>query len=301
MGSMGRFVLLRTALAVASIAALCAPLAAQTEAGEDLSAAGLKVKQVPEAVTSLPYSADIEYSRAVAPIEYRAFDRMTEKDRLQAADAEASIGEHVHYVGLEFNQGKWSYQQVVCPVFRNHIFLRFTRNNGTGDVSMFTASVPLDGEGRVRIIPIQMRGYSLWSPAPINALTISAFNHIRAEEHPDQAPDWLETGLCYAALAGGHPVAAKLTEDTNSLKFPAAVAAELTIPIHDGEEVSFTDVSASPRLMEWTMIFNRKGKLMKAKHTPVVLLKVSAVPPAGALPTKTVPRTIGELPDDAGH
>jgi hypothetical protein len=301
MGSMGRFVLLRTALAVASIAALCAPLAAQTEAGEDLSAAGLKVKQVPEAVQRVPFSADIENSRAVAPIEYRTFDRMTEKDRLQAADAEASIGEHVHYVGLEFNQGKWSYQQVVCPVFRNHIFLRFTRNNGTGDVSMFTASIPLDGEGRVRIIPIQMRGYSLWSPAPINALTISAFNHIRAEEHPDQAPDWLETGLCYAALAGGHPVAAKLTEDTNSLKFPAAVAAELTIPIHDGEEVSFTDVSASPKLMEWTMIFNRKGKLMKAKHTPVGLLKVSAVPPAGALPTKTVPRTIGELPDDAGH
>jgi hypothetical protein len=96
-------------------------------------------------------------------------------------------------------------------------------------------------------------------------------------------------------------VAAKLTEDTNSLKFPAAMPAELTIPIHDGEEVSFTDVSASPKLMEWTMIFNRKGKLMKAKHTPVGLLKVAAIPPAGALPSKPVPRTIGDVPDDAGH
>ncbi len=113
---------------------------------------------------------------------------MTEKDRMQAADAEASIGERAHYAGLEFNQGKWSYQQVVCPVFRNHIFLRFMRNNGVGDVSMFTASVPLNGEGRVRIIPIRMRGYSLWSPAPINALTISAFNHIRAEEQPTSLP-----------------------------------------------------------------------------------------------------------------
>ena len=300
MGCMGRFILVRTVLSIASAAALCAPLAAQTDAGEDLSAAGFKVRQVPEAVTPAPYSADGEIATSVAPIEFRGYDRMTEKDRLQAADAEASIGEHVHYVGLEFNQGKWSYQQVVCPVFRNHIFLRFTRNNGIGDVSMFTASVPLDGEGRGRIIPIQMRGYSLWSPAPINALTISAFNHIRAEES-DQSSDWLETGLCYAALAGGHPVAAKLTEDTNSLKFPAAMPAELTIPIHDGEEVSFTDVSASPKLMEWTMIFNRKGKLMKAKHTPVGLLKVAAIPPAGALPSKPVPRTIGDVPDDAGH
>ncbi|MGP8268682.1 MAG: hypothetical protein ACLQLH_01330 [Terracidiphilus sp.] len=300
MGSMGRFGLFRAVLAVASAAALCATLAAQTDAGEDLSAAGLKVKQVPEAVQPVPYSSDSLTPFPVAPIEYRSYDRMTEKDRLQAADAEASIGEHAHYVGLEFNQGKWNYQQVVCPVFRNHIFLRFTHNNGIGDVSMFTASVPTNGEGRVRIIPIQMRGYSLWSPAPINALTISAFNHIRAEES-DQSRDWLQTGLCYAALAGGHPVAAKLNEDTNSLKFPAAMPAELTIPVHDGEEVSFTDVSARPKLMEWTMIFNRKGKLMKAKHTPLGLLKVSAVPPAEALPSTPVPRTIGDVPDDSGH
>ncbi len=300
MGSMGRFVIFHIVLAVAFAAALCAPLAAQMDAGGDLSAAGLKVKQAPEAVRPAPYSADSLTPSSVAPIEYRSFDRMTEKDRMQAADAEASIGEHVHYVGLEFNEGKWSYQQVVCPVFRNHIFLRFTRNNGIGDVSMFTASVPTNGEGRVRIIPIQMRGYSLWSPAPINALTISAFNHIRAEES-DQSRDWLETGLCYAALAGGHPVAAKLNEETDSLKFPAAMPAELTIPVHDGEEVSFTDVSASPKLMEWTMIFSRKGKLMKAKHTTVGLLKVSAVPPAEALPSKPVPSTIGDVPDDVGH
>ena len=96
-------------------------------------------------------------------------------------------------------------------------------------------------------------------------------------------------------------MAAKLNEDTNSLKFPAAMPAELTIPVHDGEEVSFTDVSARPKLMEWTMIFNRKGKLMKAKHTPLGLLKVSAVPPAEALPSTPVPRTIGDVPDDSGH
>jgi hypothetical protein len=111
---------------------------------------------------------------------------MTEKDRLQAADAEASIGEHVHMWAWSSTRANGVTSRWCARSFRNHIFLRFTRNNGIGDVSMFTASVPLDGEGRVRIIPIQMRGYSLWSPAPINALTISAFNHIRAEEHPDQ-------------------------------------------------------------------------------------------------------------------
>ncbi len=103
-------------------------------------------------------------------------------------------------------QGTWNATQVVCPALPHHLFLRYTRNNGTGDVTVFTASIPRNGDGRVRIIPIQRRGYSLFSPAPINALTISAFNHIRAEEPDDQrAANWLGNGLCYAALAGGHP------------------------------------------------------------------------------------------------
>jgi hypothetical protein len=107
------------------------------------------------------------------------------------------------------------------PALPEHLFLRFTRNDGAGDVSLFSASIPR-GEGRVRIIPIQRRGYSLFSPAPINAMTISAFNHIRDEERSDQAPDWLGTGLCYAALAGAHPQAALLAEDAEGTEFPAA-------------------------------------------------------------------------------
>jgi hypothetical protein len=299
---MERMILRRIVLAAASIAAVCAPMAAQTQTGEDQSATHLKAGKVPEAHPPLPYSPDSETPLVVAPVEYRTFDQMTEQDRLLEADAESSISEHAGHLGLEFNQGKWSYRQVLCPAFRNHIFLRFLRNNGTGDVSIFTASIPRGGEGRVRIIPIQMRGYSLFSPAPINALTVSAFNHIRGEENPGDAPDWLGTGLCYAALAGGHPVAAKLTEDPESLKFPAAIPAELAIPIHGGESVSFTDVSASPKLMEWTMIFNRKGKLLKAKHSPVGLLPEGAVPPTVIqVKGRPVPPTITELPGGTDH
>ena len=71
-------------------------------------------------------------------------------------------------------------------------------------MSVFSASVPRNGAGRVRIVPILKRGYSLFSPAPINALTISAFNHIRAEEGEAANSDWLGNALCYAALAGSH-------------------------------------------------------------------------------------------------
>ncbi len=201
-----------------------------------------------------------------AAIEFRSDEQMSRQDRDLAADAESAIGERAGVAGLEFNQGKWSYRQIVCPALPNHLLLQFTRNEGRGDVSVFSASIPREGEGRVRIIPILRRGYSLFSPAPINALTISAFNHIRAEEHSEQPPAWLETGLCYAALAGAHPQVGP-PEETEDRKLPAAPPGRLVIPIQGGAVISFTDVSAMPRPMQWTMTFNGKGKLIKASHS----------------------------------
>jgi hypothetical protein len=154
------------------------------------------------------------------------------------------------------------------------------RNNGTGDVSMFSASIPRGDDGRVRIIPIQLRGYSLFSPAPINALTVSAFNHIRAEEHPDRAPDWLGTGLCYAALAGGHPQAARLAGSAESETVAGAPTATLEIQNAGGAVLSFADISAAPRVMEWTMTFDRKGRLLKAAHASADMVASKMLHPA---------------------
>jgi hypothetical protein len=37
--------------------------------------------------------------------------------------------------------------------------------------------------------------------------------------------------------------------------------------MHGGAVISFTDVSAIPRPMQWTVTFNGKGKLLKATHS----------------------------------
>jgi hypothetical protein len=288
-------------LTVLSIAALCASAQAQTEAAQDLSTTHFKVTPVPDAVPPLPFPPGSEAPGLVAPIEFRSAGEMTRKDSELVADAESSINEHVGRIGLDFKQGAWTYQQVVCPALPNHLFLRFLRNDGTGDVSVFTASIPRNGEGRVRIIPIQLRGYSLFSPAPINALTISAFNHIRAEENPDKIPDWFGTGLCYAALAGAHPQAANPTEDTETQKFPTAVPAVLQVPVQGGAFVSFTDAAAAPRPMEWTMTFDKKGRLLKATHLPVGLLTVTTLPPtATEMKGAPLPPTVEDI-DAAGN
>lgn len=272
--SMERLRFLPIVLAIASIDLCCLSVGAQTV--DDLSAAGFKVRPVAEVPRPMPFPPNTEDSGRVHSIEFLAPDRMAQRDSNLAAGAEAAIAERAGFAGLEFNQGKWSYQQIICPALPNHLYLRFTRNDGAGDVSLFSASISR-GEDRVRIIPIQRRGYSLFSPAPINALTIAAFNHIRAEEHSDSAPEWLGTGLCYAALAGANPQVAPLA---GNAEFPAAMQAVLEIPSRGGAIIRFKDMAAARQPMEWTMIFDGKGKLLKATHLPAPLVREKEIHPA---------------------
>jgi hypothetical protein len=248
------------------------------QTGKD--AQGNRVKVIPPArdpFAETSFAVNSRTAQSPLYLEIRSASEMTQQDRDVEADAESSIRERAGFEALGFNEGDWSYQQLVCPTFPNHVLLRFSRNNGVGDVSMFSASIPKSGEGRVRIIPILRRGYSLFSPAPINALTISAFNHIRAEESGDKSPDWVMTGLCYAALAGANPKAAFVANDPGDQVFPAAMSPVLDILKDGGSIIRFVNLDSRP--MEWNMTFNAKGKLIKATHSAPTMITAKAVPP----------------------
>jgi hypothetical protein len=227
------------------------------------------------ALVCLPIAAPVAArAQAAASVEFRSYEKMTQQDRDLAASAESSIAERAGVDGIEFGtvseHSQWTSEQIVCPALPNHLLLQFTRNSGKGDMSVFSASIPRGGEGRVRIVPILRRGYSLFSPAPINELTISAFNHILAEEAAGTAPDWLATGLCYAALAGAHPRAA--TADAQDFRMLADVApGTQTARLRGGAVISFTDLSAMPQPMEWTLTFDGKGRLTQATHSKAEL------------------------------
>lgn len=209
-------------------------------------------------------------------------DQMSRHDRDLEADAEASIQEKAGFQSLEFNEGVWTYQQLVCPALPNHLFLRFSRNEGTREMSMFSAAIPRSGEGKVRIIPIVRKGYSLFSPAPIGPLTIASFNRIRSEETSDWPANWLGTGLCYAALAGANPQAggpprrqedqlAQPPSDTEHVPF--TIKPTFIKTKDGGTIIRFADVSTTPHPMEWNLIFNSKGTLLKATHFPAYAMR----------------------------
>jgi len=228
------------------------------------------VRTVPPAFTpsGLPFAIDGNASERSIRIVSEA--DLTREDRDLFADAESSIQEQAGVQNLDFDSAGWTYSKLVCPALPRHLFLRFTRDDGTRQMSMFTAAIPRDGNGRVHIIPIVRKGYSLFSPAPIGALTIAAFNRIRVEDGAGKTADWLGTGLCYAALAGANPDAGEpINPDTTEI--PATMPPTLTTLSEGGAIIRFVDVSATPHPMEWTLTFDAKGKLLKAAHTPAAI------------------------------
>jgi hypothetical protein len=119
----------------------------------------------------------------------------------------------------------------------------------------------------LHIVPIIRKGYSLFSPAPIGALTIAAFNRIRAEEGAGASADWLGTGLCYAALAGANPQVGGMPPDADN-ETSTVMAPTLTITTGGGAIVRFADISTASHPMQWSMTFDSRGKLLKAAHGP---------------------------------
>lgn len=270
---------------LATLAAMLLALACSLCAPHALGQSSKHERIVPAPVDAKPFQTNASRQKPVYTVEFRSADEISEQDRLLIADAESSIAEHAGFAGLEYQQGSWAYRQIVCPSFPNHLFLRYTRNSGEGNVSVFSASIPRNGNGRARIIPILKRSYSLFSPAPINSLTISAFNRIRAEEGESANSDWLGNALCYAALAGAHPeILPPDAEPAINKPIPALTAVmDVEVKEHGEEAIRFDDASAHPHAMQWTMTFTPNGKLVKAAHRAAPMLTANAVPQKSAV------------------
>jgi hypothetical protein len=92
-----------------------------------------------------------------------------------------------------------------------------------------------------------------------------------------------------------------LAQDTESQKIPAAVPAMVQIPVRGGAIIEFTDAAAAPKLMQWTMTFDPKGRLLKATHMPIGLLTITGLPPTlGDVRAAPLPSTVKDI-DLAGN
>ena len=261
-------------------AGLCGPARAQTTSGS-ADVRGLTVREIHPKVTPTPFPLDAGTGRAQV-LEFRSPDQMSGADRGLADASQAEIARRAGLQGFDLRndgegQRSWGYEQAVCPVFPEHVILEYSRSNGPGDVTLFSAVIPR-GEGHVRVIPVRRRSYSLFTPASSNALTLNDFNHMVLEGQAGLSPDWLTLGLCYAALAGGHVRAALLAQTPDAEVYPLLAPANLTVSGKGGAEVRFDDATPDIKAMEWTLLFGQNGHLLKVRHTVSQELVEKAVP-----------------------
>jgi hypothetical protein len=260
----------RIALVFFAMAASVACLLAQSPvSGAQAGSAGVTAREIHPKPLASPFPLDAKTGRKPV-LEFRSPEQMTAVDRELA---EANQGEIARRAGLqgmnlkggEEELGSWGYEQAVCPVFPDHLILEYSRDNGKGDLTLFAAVIPR-GEGHVRVIPVRRRSYSLWTPASSNALTINDFNHMVLEGQEGLNPDWLTLGLCYAALAGGHVRAALAPQTAAEEAYPLVEPAMLRVVAKGGAEIRFADATPKTKAMEWVLIFDAKGQLMKVRH-----------------------------------
>lgn len=260
-GQMNRFRHILFVLSAALLVAGGDQLCAQTTVG--VQAVEPSVKPQPALARPLLFPYDSGAAKSNFPAAYLYGEQVSQADRELAAASWGAIRARAGFDGLEYAQGQWSWRQIACPALPHHLFLLVSRSEGSGGESMFSASIPRDGQGQVRVIPFHRRGYGLFSPAPLNARTVAAFNQIRAEEPSGPDGDWLATGLCYAALAGIQPALAE-----QGFAPPAVLQAFAD----GGAAIRLTDAAAE-RPMEYTLRFDRTGKLRKATQAPATLVR----------------------------
>jgi hypothetical protein len=274
-------------LAVTAIAALSSSGGAQTgnnlpgtpypakPVPVDASTAPYKTTPVPQGAIETPFSLDAKTLGDKKLLQYRSEEEMAQEDRALMEKADPSIREGATMAGIEFDKGSWSREQILCGAMPGHIFVQFRRDNGTGDVSLFTAAIARNGNGRARVIPIQRRGFALYSPAPVNELTVASFNRILADEPISKSSDWLATGLCYAALTGAHPMVSPAANDAAganpALQFPPT----LEVGKSGESTVRFVDVASEKQPMQWALTFSGKGQLLKVQHFPTPIYAVN--------------------------
>lgn len=262
---------IRFLLMLSSAMTFALPLA--RGAAQTADTAPYRMRTLPKAAeVASPFAIDAPGTPGDNVIRFLHPEAISAQDRAVIRGAMPALASRAAFAGFNLQQGTWTYRQIACPVLTEDVLLQYSRNDGPGDLSRFSAVIPRNKQGAVRVLPILRRSFSSFTPAPESPLTIAAFNRMRASQQSNTKPDWLMTGLCYAALAGARVALTPSEQGHAAIPFPGAVP---FLQIDKGlSTVRFTNVERPTAPKEWSLTFDPQGRL--------VHVEVSSIPPLQA-------------------
>ncbi len=282
-------------------APVCAVLSAQQQAqpaaqpcaqtSGSHTSCGLKVTPAANAMPKLaPFALDSS-SASASKLHYRTMDQMSAADRAllrQAAPQIAirAVDQGFHVDGNEAGKGSdaafadWNLRQVDCDALPSYLLMSYVRDAQTNRTASFTVAIPRLASGRLHLVPVERRGFSLYTPSSRNAMTRVVFNDLLREDARAARNNWFGLGLCYAALAGFHVQAVTTLDPSGGDPHPAYMPASLSVSWKRPPSITFVGLPpAQSRPMQWTLLFTRQGTLGKVKMKKAKAL--TAVPAKG--------------------
>ncbi len=217
-------------------------------------------------------------------------DRMSSADRSLLAHSMPRIVTLADEQGFAFpGQGSgevsglgWEARQAVCTALPDHLLMNYRRAPGTHHEASFSVVILRTGSGRLHLVPVERKGYSLYTPSRRNRLTMVVFNDLLREDAHAVRADWLGLALCYAALAGDQVQAVTTLMPSGGDPSPNYMPASLSVSWKAPPSITFVGLppsGGSP--LQWTLLFERSGRLHKVQMKKAYQL--SAVPAKGQI------------------
>lgn len=209
-------------------------------------------------------------------LEHRTPQQMSEADRQLLATRQADMVHSAALFGFNLQQEGWSFLQTVCPVLPKYVFLNYVRDDGA---THFAALVPRDSDP-VAIVPVVHHRVVPFERSSDGTVSLDTFNKILASSQEAGKPgavkineDWVALAMCYAEMAGDHPVTVLTDTVTAPIADRKAGSPTIRVESDGGVLLEFSDVSSASQTIRWRVAFDRLGRVHSAERTVFLLNK----------------------------
>jgi hypothetical protein len=207
---------------------------------------------------------------AILELERLPAARISAQDAGVVASMTAELAQKTRTAGFDIGGGGWDYEQIVCPVFPDFVFLAFHQAADSIGSSRFVAVLERNAAW-VRVVPTISQGTlplgSVWSRPGAYEIFNYMLRRERGLRPLGSAPAWLSIAMCYAELGGHHVqvfVPEKLPDSTLDMSRLGATQPELHVDPDRSAEVTFSDAAKAAVTTDWLLRFDRHGQIFSA-------------------------------------
>ena len=215
---------------------------------------------------------------------------MSPADRERLQQREADVSRAAAFYGFDISDSHWSYRQIQCSTLPDHLLLSFDSDSAARGASHFVAVVP-PGDAKVQVVTAYAHGLLPFHAAWEKSTAYATFNRMTEADRGEHrlGPDshWLTLGMCFAALTGHVPQVAQPVADVGASE--ALVKRNGSTPIilidkPGNAEVRFSDIADSDRVDNWSLRFDKRGRLTRAQLDAVKPLHTRLAPLSPVIP-----------------